>query len=347
MIGISIYLSDIDYNYLDKVTQIGIRFMFTSLQIPEENIPNIYETISQILSYSRKHNISLIPDVSPDTFTKLGLKENDFLGLKKLGMDTIRLDYGFESLDLGMLSDMFTLVINASVIDEEFILKMQKQGVDTSKILAMHNYYPKTETGLDADYFLHLNKIYEKYDIHTLAFVEGDVKKRFPLFEGLPTLEIHRGVNPYVAGLDLMNKYKITDVVIGDNQASVESLRLLKEYEVKNIITIPVIWDKEYRELLNTELKVRKDISTPIIRLNTPRIPNVRPTHTGIRSRGSITIENDLAGRYGGEVHILKKDMPVSKQSNVIGYIHPAYLGVIDILQSQDTILFSEEVNFK
>lgn len=37
------------------------------------------------------------------------------------------------------------------------------------------------------------NNLLKKEGLHTSAFVVGDLVKRFPIYEGLPTVERHRG----------------------------------------------------------------------------------------------------------------------------------------------------------
>ena len=41
------------------------------------------------------------------------------------------------------------------------------------EILAMHNYYPRSETGLDEEYFLRITKLLQDAGIHVIAFIPG------------------------------------------------------------------------------------------------------------------------------------------------------------------------------
>ena len=50
-------------------------------------------------------------------------------------------------------------------------------------------------------------------------------------------------------------------------------------------------------------------------------------------------MENKLAGRYSGEVHIIKESLPFEARTNVIGFIHPEYIDIIDYIDAQTTIV--------
>jgi hypothetical protein len=69
-----------------------------------------------------------------------------------------------------------------------------------------------------------------------MAFVPGDALKRFPLYQGLPTLEKHRGMNPYVAAVELMTSYRVTDIAIGDSKAQLSTLQMIYDYMQQKVI---------------------------------------------------------------------------------------------------------------
>lgn len=63
------------------------------------------------------------------------------------------------------------------------------------------------------------NNLLKKEGLHTSAFVVGDLVKRFPIYEGLPTVERQRGMNPYIAAIELLHEAKVDNVFIGDSEA--------------------------------------------------------------------------------------------------------------------------------
>lgn len=340
MLGISMYFSDIDYTYLKKASELGTKYVFTSLHIPEEDLTTLEQDLPRVLEFCKKHDLALIPDMSPLTFEKLNLPTEDFMGLSKLGFEYIRLDFGYDDLNTVLsLTKHFKVVLNGSTIDRKFLEDARDIGIDLSQIMVLHNFYPKTDTGLPLEYFLELNRVFDEFGIASMAFVPGDYKKRLPLYEGLPTLEKHRSIHPYIAALELMQVCKVTDVLIGDNQASLETLKYISDYIYRDEISVP-IHIQETNFVLEESYAVRKDSSENVIRLLSPRLENIPIEFNNQRQRGSITVENSLAGRYCGEINILKENFPMSVRSNVLGWIHPEYTDIVNYINSKDKIKF-------
>ncbi|CAM3639211.1 MupG family TIM beta-alpha barrel fold protein [Erysipelothrix urinaevulpis] len=341
MLGISSYFKDLDYKYLEDAAKIGAKYIFTSLHIPEEDLSKLDEMLPKFQQACLDLGLQLVPDISPATFEKLGVEENDYQALKEKGFKVLRLDYGFDDYDVikALLQD-FDLVLNASVVDEEYIVDAKANGVDFTNISVMHNFYPKTETGLSLDYFNKRNASFIKHGIHIMAFVPGDRLKRFPLYEGLPTVEKHRQVNPYVAAVELIHACGIHDVLIGDSLAHNKTLEYIQAYMEDNTLHIPVHFNKDYVKMYEEVYNVRRDLSENVIRMATPRIPEIAITDNNARPKGSITIENALSGRYSGEIQITKKDFPMDARTNVIGFIHPDFVSLVDYIDRNTKIQF-------
>lgn len=335
MLGISIYFQDLDYDYLEKASKLGAKYLFTSLHIPEEDLSNLDNELPKFLKRVNDLGYILIPDISPGTFNKLGVENNDYKSLKKLGFKSLRLDYGIE--DFSLIRDLqkdFHLILNASTMNKQYLLDAKEHGVDLSNISLMHNFYPKTDTGLSEEHFVSMNEDFLELDLPVMAFVVSDKLKRFPLYEGLPTLEKHRHVNPYVASVELIKKFGVKDVVIGDSITSINSLEWISDYIDNNIINIPAYLTNENKEYYNKVYTVRRDPSDNVVRIGTPRIPDIEILNNNNRQRGTITIENKLAGRYSGEINIHKKDAKTSSRSNVMGFVHPDYVSLVDYMSN-------------
>lgn len=341
MLGISSYFKDIDYKYLKEASLMGAKYLFTSLQIPEESSELIENELPRFIEFCRESNFDLVLDISPVTFEKLNLKNNDFISLKNIGIKTLRLDYGFDDFKLiKSLQEDFKIVLNASIVDRDFIVDAIKNGVNIKDISVMHNFYPKINTGLSIEYFNKLNEVFVEYGIKIMAFVSGDLLKRFPNYEGLVTIEKHRSINPFVSAVELIKKCGVSDVVIGDSKAKVSTLNLMKKYLDDNILSIPVFLDKDFEYLYDKKLKVRKDLSENIVRIISDRRSDVPILNNTYRKRGYITLDNKLAGRYSGELQIIKKDLDMDARSNVIGFIHPEYIDIIDYITNREVINF-------
>ncbi len=339
MLGISVYLSQFNEEYLKMAQSHGCEYIFTSLHIPEENLENIKEKVSRLLDTANKLGMSVVTDISPNTFTKLEMKENDFDSLKALGFKALRLDFGFDDpAVIKKLQKNFTVFLNASVIQEKDIENFEEVGVALKDVIMCHNFYPKTNTALSTDFFETLNKPFLKHHLQILTFVPGDVLKRFPTYEGLPTLESQRGKNSYVAGVELMKKYHVEDIVVGDSFAKEEHLAWLHLYMKEKILTLPAFLNDS--SLYQDVISVRKDLSDKVIRLGTPRISNVPIETTLNRPQGTITMSNTLAERYSGEIQLVKKALPFSRENNIIGFVHPEYVELLDYLDGETKIQF-------
>ena len=340
MLGISVYFQDLNLDYLKRASQCGAKYVFTSLHIPEEDYSSLNEKLPLFLNECQKLGLKVVPDVSPMTFEKLNISNQDYQKLKEMGFEALRLDYGFDDYDIiKTLQKDFYLMLNASVVTKDYLEGAKKANVDFNKIALTHNFYPLTGTGLSLESFKNKNKVFQEYGLTIQAFVCGDVLKRFPLFEGLPTVEKHRYVNPYVAAVELMHDCQIDDIFIGDSEASLDTLKNIQAYQETKKMNIKCFLEKEYDYLYNQEIKVRKDQSEYLVRLLLPRKSDVEVFHNTVRHRGSIVMENKLAGRYSGEVHLVKQEMPFEARCNVIGFIHPEYIDLLKYVDETTTIV--------
>ena len=78
MLGISVYFQDLDYEYLKVCKEKGVKYIFTSLHIPEEDYSKLDCILPQFLSKCHEYGLVVCPDVSPVTFEKLGVAYGDF-----------------------------------------------------------------------------------------------------------------------------------------------------------------------------------------------------------------------------------------------------------------------------
>lgn len=341
MLGISVYFQDFNEEYLKEAAKCHVKSIMTSLQIPEEDYSHLDQQLPRFLQLIHDLDMELIPDISQETFHKLGLPPGDFKALKEKGFTKIRLDYGFDDVvTLKKLLEDFDIVLNASIIDEKLLKELQNADVDVSRIQAMHNFYPRKDTGLEKEKFIKKNKLLHRYGMRVQAFVCGDDLKRFPLYEGLPTLEEHRYRHPLSATIDLLKNCYVDDVLIGDSQAEVSTLQAMSSYIYQNTILLPVYLKEQYHYLYHQVLHCRKESSENVVRITTPRVSGIQPRHNQYRRKGSITIDNELMGRYCGEIQLMKKDMPLDARCNVIGFVHLDYIDILNDIDSECHIQF-------
>ena len=96
--GISIYLfsplQDIERT-IERGAAAGARYAFTSLHIPEDGGAAYADKVRHVLSLLSARGIALIADVGPRTCDLLGLERIE--DLRDLGLEYLRLDYGFSA----------------------------------------------------------------------------------------------------------------------------------------------------------------------------------------------------------------------------------------------------------
>lgn len=341
MLGISVYFQDLDLAYLEEAAKCEAKYVFTSLHIPEEDYTSLPEKLPVFLSTCERLGLEIVPDVSPVTFEKLGITPGDYGKLKELGFQSLRLDYGFDDFEvLKVLLKDFKLMLNASVVNKEYLENAQKAGVDFKNITLTHNFYPHHETGLGFSYFMKKNQVFHEFGLRLQAFVCGDELKRFPLYEGLPTVEKHRTMHPYVAAVELMQVCGVDDIMIGDSKAKIETLSFIQAYMKDKTMYIKAYFEPGYEYFYEGIYASRNDLSDHVVRINTSRVKDVPVYHNTIRPRGSITMDNFLFGRYGGEVQLLKRDFEMDARVNVIGYIHPEFIALLDYVDGDTKIKF-------
>ncbi|MEP9405273.1 MupG family TIM beta-alpha barrel fold protein [Peribacillus frigoritolerans] len=331
MIGISFYLQDPHAEtQIIHAANLGVKRAFTSLHIPEEK-GDLVKRMIRLLKLAEDYGMEIHADVSLNTLDHLGI--NKFTDLWPLGIKGIRLDDGFDKEMVISLSKVFSLSLNASTLNEDELLAVLGGGVEPESLIAWHNFYPRPETGLEEVFFHEQNRMFKKYGIPIFAFIPGAGSKRGPLHEGLPTLEKHRLMNPYAAGIELIQH--VEGVYVGDQGTEDNLLENLTAYKNLNILTIRV----ESRLLQSGQYKLRPDVSQDVFRLQNTRVTaNVEPSNTAARSLGSITMDNDAYGRYRGEVQICKRDLGANHRVNVIGRVIEEDIPLLSLLKPGPTI---------
>ncbi|MEH7333537.1 MupG family TIM beta-alpha barrel fold protein [Neobacillus drentensis] len=325
MIGISFYLNDpLAEERIIFAGKMGVKRAFTSLHIPEES-GDLAGRAKRLLQTAKKAGIEVYADVSARTPAHLGLES--LSSLKSLGVGGLRLDDFFDNETILELAKDFKLALNASIMFEEELRALLDGGLEASQLLAWHNFYPRRETGLSESFFQAQNELFGRYSIPVSAYVPGDGEKRGPLFEGLPTLEEHRGVDPFVATLELF-RAGVSDVYIGDPEVSEKLLGKLLDFDRNGLISIRVEGFQE------GEFRLRPDFSRDVLRfMDTRSSEAVVPENTGVRPRGTITRDNDRYGRYRGEVQIALHDLLADERVNVVGRVIEADLPLLSLLQ--------------
>ncbi len=308
---------------------------FLSLHIKEEIDDTYCQKIEDICHWLSVKQYRIIADISPVTLAIFKIQSIKALA-DKLHLWAVRLDYGFTNEQIIDIGQTMPIVLNASTLSAEM-----GHTIITScpHVMAMHNFYPRPETGLDSDYLYTSTKKLQEMGVKVLAFIPGNLLLRGPIYEHLPTLECHRNVLPSVAYVDLAVTYKINGIFLGDGSVSKAEYTIINQFCRHGILLIPCILSPQYHSLYQQTFTCRIDSPKRLVRFAESReyscfAPIVEPEHCIERTRGSITIDNKNYNRYSGEIQLIRSSLSADARVNVIGTVETNHINLIDYIQN-------------
>lgn len=326
MFGFSILLNEGLTNetthYIEEMARNGFFGIFTSLHIPEDDAGQYRKRLTDLGSVAKSCQLDLMVDISGEALNRAGFSFERVDELKEIGVTGLRMDYHISNQQIANLSQEMPIALNASTITETDIQELRSANADFDHLEAWHNYYPRPETALDKEWYHEKNQWLKACGFTIQGFVPGDEKLRGPLYQGLPTLEEHRGLHPLAAALDLLAD---TDkVYIGDSGVSKEVLRQFSSYIKEETLKLRVEpFDKQVEYVLGEHVN-RQDEARDVIRSAEARfkkIPNVEPLPARERKLGAVTIDNANYLRYMGEIQVIKRSLPADEKVNVVGQV--------------------------
>ena len=104
---------------------------------------------------------------------------------KALHLWGLRIDDGFTVEEICALAAKLPVAVNASTVTAADAARIAAAG---PQVMAMHNFYPRPETGLDKAFLQESTDALHAAGLQVLGFVPGDCELRGPVFAGLPTL---------------------------------------------------------------------------------------------------------------------------------------------------------------
>jgi hypothetical protein len=181
------------------------------------------------------------------------------------------------------------------------------------------------------------------------AFIPSLVNKRGPIFEGLPTLEIHRFMDPLISAKHLY-AMGIDNVIFGDSIPSskeLEDVGEVREDVLKFRVETYSPSEIERAIMFSSIHQNRPDSAEDVIRSTSSRtaLKNgdiINSNNNKDRKMGYITIDNKDYLRYCGELQICKKDLPADKRVNVVGKIVEDELFLIPYIQDATKFMLKE-----
>ena len=103
------------------------------------------------------------------------------------------------------------------------------------KILGESYFYPKAYTGLTHEQVRRQNEFFKTLGLDILMYIPSQHQKRPPLKEGLPTVEAHRKM-PLDVVIQEVLMLGATEICFGDAYASIDEIKTVAEFDVKEII---------------------------------------------------------------------------------------------------------------
>ncbi len=342
LLGRSVYLSSFDRQRETLPPGDG-EVIFLSLHISEEFGPGYCERAEEVCRALTGAGYRVLADVSVKTMAQFG--ERDLAALAgRLGLWGLRIDYGLTEAEMTALAKRLPIALNASTVDLDAAQRIAGAG---GRVMAMHNFYPRPETGLDEEYLRESTRALQAAGLEVLAFVPGDGEKRGPVHAGLPTLEAHRDALPSAAGADLLFHFGLDGVFVGDpglGGREWERLRLLCR---DGVVSLPVELEPDYVGLYGQTFTSRVDSPVWLVRLKESREyscvgDRVEPKGGQPRPRGSLTVDNALYGRYSGELQLIRQNLPPDERVNVIGRVPENALQLLDSIPRGGKFTFVE-----
>ena len=307
--------------------------VFLSLHISEEFDDTFCARAEEACLALADMGYRIIADVSVKTVAQFGCTDLTELA-EKLRLWALRIDYGFSREAIEAMAEKMPIVLNASTTTAEDARAIAAKG---GCVMAMHNFYPRPETGLDEDYLRETTEALQKAGLKVLAFIPGDTNRRGPVYEGLPTLEAHRYLFPSAAFADLALNYGIEEIFVGDPGLSQTEIDRISRFCREGILSIPCEIEESWHHLYHQVFTCRMDSPRKLVRFQESRIYSCQgqitePHNCAERTAGSLTIDNMRYGRYSGEIMLIRSDLPADNRVNVIGQVPDNALLLLDLI---------------
>lgn len=308
--------------------------IFLSLHISEEFGPDFCRRAEALCHDLAGQGFRIIADVSTKTCRQFGC--SDLVELAShLRLWALRIDYGFSREEIAAMAKQMPIVLNASTTTVEDARAIAAEG---RQVFAMHNFYPRPETGLDEELLRDTTKALQAAGLKVFAFIPGDALRRGPLHEGLPTLEEHRDLLPSAAFADMCIRFGMDGVFLGDPGLSEAESQRISRYCRENILSIPADLHPDYHHLYGKVFTCRVDSPKWLVRFQESRQyscpgESVKAGNCLERTRGCITIDNENYGRYSGEIQMIRSDLKADSRVNVIGLVAENAMLLMDCIK--------------
>lgn len=356
-IGISLYL---DYypleqckKMIDRASKLGYKEIFTSFNFEEYVFPgkrnNSSSDKKKLMEYAAKKGMRFHIDITKNFLLKVGGNVNDLSYFKKMNIPFIRLDGGFTSQEIAIMTKNDLGIIiedNLSNYDrvENTLNEVIKNG-NTKQYCACLNFFPRNYTG---SIFAEAIKIAKKFK-DAGCLTGGFISSLYSPTEmndtsvGTPSIEAHRYIPSHIQLTEFLCTGVFDYILFGDSNPSDDELQNVSHaYKCfkKGYIEIPCYFDDLSNDVLKKIKSLsyvsRVDHSECVIRCCEARGIKIEPHNTLNINKYSITMDNTLSNQYTGEIQIALKDLPAQRFVNVIGQVKPYATRLLDYVHVKE-----------
>lgn len=357
-LGISIYpehsTPEKDEAYMKLAAHYGFSRIFTCLLSVKKPKEQIIEEFGDFVQKAHKLGFEVAADTAPFVFEHLGATPEDLSVFHEMGLDIIRLDGHFDDRqDVLITCNPFGIKIEFNGSNDTNLAGLIRHGANVSNMLVCHNFYPQTYSGLSFPVFTSFNQEWNRLGLRTAAFVSSNEENTYgpwPVYAGLPTLEMHRNLSMSVQVRHLLATEMIDDIIIGNAMASEEELLEISQVNLnKTTISIELaegVSDLEKEILFSVSHTGRSDASEYYIRSSWPRVQYkdcsipVRNSNQDYFERGDVVIVNDALSHYRAEVEVILKAIPNDGQRNLVGKIPEEEFMILEEMEKHPDHLF-------
>lgn len=357
-LGISVYpehsTPEKDEAYMKIAASYGFTRLFTCLLSVEKCKEEIITEFGAFMDKAHELGFEVSVDTNPEVFAHLGATPMDLKPFHDMKVDSVRLDGHFDDFqDMAITHNPYNIKIEFNGSSDTSVDHLLRHGADIHNMTVCHNFYPERYTGLGWETFMGFNRKWKGLGLHTAAFVSSNNENTYgpwPVYAGLPTCELDRGLPIDVQVRHLLASSMIDDVLIGNAYATEEELKSMSEVDLTKTtfrINLEEGVSEEEKHVLYDYLHAgRTDASDYIIRSSRPRtdyrktmIP-ARINGFDVYQHGDVVIVNDNLAHYRGELQIVLKDMPNDGERNLVGRIPEEELIILDLQEKNPDFLF-------
>ena len=333
-------------SYLSDAKQLAYGEVYFVLHPENFHRGKADDATMKLLGEIRQSGFRMHAVLSEENFFEIGFNKSDLKPFLDLGFRALRLENGFDRHDLvsALTLNQHGILIedNALALDDPIgrIKAIQTKG-NIKQYSALHPYYLHPDTGCSFESCLNRSKLFKSCGIEIGVWVNTLENKSplFPLGIGCPTIENQRHISSNLSASELVALNLFDTLGFGVNPPSRTEMEDLTRVVARNTVEIPVYFHPELdplikEGLLHTTFKAQSDSASQILRAVqfNPKT-EIQPFNTINRDRLSLTLDNQLACLYEGEMQITLKNLPSVPYTNVIGQVDLVAAKLVDLLQ--------------